>query len=77
MSPGQCHLPGYHILEFKARRHTTDSRGGLGYTSAKILNIEADQTFPSIFVEIQWNNKSIIIGTIYRPNTPPKAEIEM
>jgi len=31
----------------------------------------------SLFIEIHCKNRNIIIGTIYRPNTPPKADIDV
>lgn len=85
MSPGEFSLNGYYPIEFKTRNDTMGSRGGVGmyiknnyqFTQRKDLSIFIPHILESIFIEININNKSVIIGTIYRPNTPPKADIDI
>lgn len=85
MADGECQLSGYHELEYKVRSKTADSRGGVGifikndlqYILRTDLSIFIPNIFESIFIEIQWNKKSLLIGTVYRPNTPPKADIDI
>ena len=79
MNSGDCILNGYHPLEFKTRNDTNNSRGGIGlyirdkyqYKLGSDLSVFIPNIFESLFVEIHMNNTSIIIGVIYRPNTPP------
>lgn len=85
MSADECQLPGYHNIEYKTRCDTLNSRGGVGiyirneikYKTRPDLSIFIPNIFESLFVELKLNNKSLIIGTIYRPNTPPKADIDI
>ena len=85
MSEGECGLNGYHPMEFQTRTNTTDSRGGVAmyiketykYKHRPDLSIFIPNIFEYIFIEIQSNNKNILTGTIYRPNTPPKADIDI
>ena len=61
------------------------ARGGVGmyikethqFSERSDLSIFIPHIFESIFIETHINNKTIIVGTIYRPNTPPKADIEI
>ena len=85
MSEGDCSLNGYHPIEFKTRKDTSDSRGGVAmyirdtykYKLRQDLSIFIPNVFESIFIELRLSSKTIIIGTIYRPNTPPKADIDI
>ena len=87
MFTGECNLKGYHSLEFRTRNNTTNTRGGVGtcmyikntlsYKVRNDLSIFISNVLESIFCEIQLCNKSIIVGTIYRPNTPPKADLDI
>ncbi len=77
MSRGEYSLDGYHALEFKKRNDTSGSRGGVGmyikndldYRMGDDLSVFIPNIFESIFTEIKINHKTIIVGTIYRPNT--------
>ena len=85
MNMGECALDGYHPLEFKTRNDTNSSRGGIGlyirdkhsYEYRHDLSIFIPNVFESIFIELHINKKSTIIGIIYRPNTPPKADVDI
>ncbi len=85
MSKGECSLDGYHALDFKTRDETTRSRGGVGmyvredlnYVIRDDLSVFIPNIFESIFAEIYINHKTIIVGTIYRPNTLPKADLDI
>jgi hypothetical protein len=85
MNIGECFLNGYHPLEFKTRNDTTKSRGGIGlyirekypYEVRSDLSIFIPNVLESLFVEVLINNKKIIVGVVYRPNTPPKADLDI
>jgi exonuclease III len=85
MADGECNLNGYHPITFKTRKNTNDSRGGVAiyirdnyvYKVRPDMSIFIPNVFESIFIEIQINNKSIIIGNVYRPNTSPKADMDI
>ena len=74
-----------HVLEFKTHNDTLTARGGIGmfikenlqYNIRDDLSIFIPNIFESIFAEIYINRKPILIGTIYRPHTPPKADIDI
>ena len=65
--------------------HSLTARGGIGmfikenlqYNVRDDLSIFIPNIFESIFAETYINRKPILIGTIYRPNTPPKAGIDI
>ena len=46
-------------------------------TTRTYLSIFIPHILESIFVEIHFKNKSILVATIYRPNTPPKADMDI
>ena len=85
MSKGEYTLNNYHAFEFKTRNDTLTARGGIGmfikenlqYNIRDDLSIFIPNIFESIFAEIYINRKPILIGTIYRPNTPPKADMDI
>ena len=85
MGSNQCELNGYHPIIYKTRNDTMSARGGVGmyiketyqFSERSDLSIFIPHIFESIFIETHINNKTIIVGTIYRPNTPPKADIEI
>ena len=60
MSPGECHLDGYHALEFTTRNMLTSSKGGIGmyvkntleYIVRKDLSIFIPHVLESLFIEI-------------------------
>ena len=41
------------------------------------ISVFIPHIFESIFIEIQSKHTNVIIGTIYRPNTPPKADLDI
>ena len=85
MNKGQCSLPGYHPLEFAVRNYSNSSKGGVElyikdsyhYELRQDLSTFIPNIFESIFIELKLNKKRIIIGTVYRPNTYPKADIDI
>ena len=63
-----------------------DGHGGVGicinekstYTKREDLAIFILHVFESIFFEVQDNqNKPIIVGVVYRPNSAPRADVDM
>lgn len=75
-------LPGYHDLLTRCR--SDSSRGGVGlyirdniqFKVREDLSIFIPHVFESIFVEYT-SDKPTIVGVIYRPNSPPKANIKL
>ena len=41
------------------------------------LSIFIPHIVESIFVDIHFNNKSVLVGTTHRPNSPPKADMDI
>ena len=78
-------LKGYHDLVVKFR--TDDGRGGIGlfikeefeFKIRNDISCFIPHVYESIFIEIINKNKHMnqIIGVIYRPNTEPKADIDI
>ena len=85
MSKGKCPLNGYLPLVFKTRNDTTNCKGGVGlyirdnytYKDRDDLSIFIPHIFESVFVEIHAGKKKFIVGVVYRPNTFPKADLEI
>ena len=85
MAPGECHIDGYHPLEYRARNDSNQSKGGIGmyiknsieYSYRKDLSTFIPHVFESIFVELTIGKKNIIIGTVYRPNSYPHANLDI
>ena len=85
MAQGECSIQGYHPLEFATRNDSNKSRGGVGlyvkckykYKQRQDLSIFMPNIFESIFIEIIIDRKNIIVGTVYRPNSYPKADIDV
>ena len=78
-------IDGYHPLQFNTRPENDDGRGGVGlfinnnlnYILREDLSIFLPHVFESLFVEISINKqKSMIVGIIYRPNSPPRANLD-
>ena len=76
-------IEGYHPIVYKTRPDR--NRGGIGlYVNAQLsfipredLSIFIPHVIESLFIEIQISsNKSIIVGVVYRPNTPPRANFD-
>lgn len=79
-------LQGYGNFIFKNRQADDVNRGGVGiyiedhfnFKQRSDLSIFIPHIIETIFVEIRHgNNKPIIIGCIYRPNSPPKADLDI
>ena len=77
-------LPGYH--DILTRTRTDDSRGGVGlfvkehihFKVREDLSIFIPHVFESIFIEFDSQNVNpSIVGVIYRPNTPPRADVDI
>ncbi len=77
-------LPGYH--ELIARSRDDGPRGGVGLFIKQTLNYKIREDisvfishiFESLFIEIvNENERNMIVGVIYRPNTEPYADIDI
>ena len=77
-------LPGYHNLITRCR--DDDGRGGVGLSIKESINFKVrhdlsvfiPHVFESLFVEINMNsNMKSIVGIIYRPNTQPRADVDI
>ncbi|KAK2139829.1 hypothetical protein LSH36_1595g00004 [Paralvinella palmiformis] len=83
MSHGECSLPGYYPLEFTTRNDSPNSKGAIGiyvkdihkYKVRSDLSIFVSHVFESKFIELTFNKKQIIIGTIYIPNSFPHDDV--
>ena len=69
-----------------SRTRENSSRGGVGlyinekiqYTIREDISVFIPHIFESIFIEVKTKHeKNQIIGVIYRPNTAPKADINI
>lgn len=79
-------LTGYHPIISALRPGREKGRGGVGmfvnldykYTIRKDLSIFIPHVIESLFIELSLShNKSIILGVVYRPNTPPLANADV
>ena len=79
-------LKGYHKFEYKERPKNDDGRGGVGffikdhlvYEIKKEYSVFIPHIIETMFIEIKnIIGKPIIIGIIYRPNTFPKADLDV
>ena len=87
LPPDQSYdLHGYQKLKCKNRNPNESVRGGVGlFVKENILCKDRDDltvfiphVIETIFIEIEvTNSKNIIVGIIYRPNTYPKADINI
>ena len=80
----RINLDGYHDLI--SRNRESDYRGGVGlfikqsiqFKVCNDLSVFIPNVFESVFVEAHCGkNAKQIIGVIYRPNTAPKADIDI
>ena len=80
----RIHIDGYH--DILSRNRTEGRRGGVGlfikehikYKVHEEYSVFIPHVFESIFVEIETNSRNReLIGIIYRPNTPPLADIDI
>ena len=73
-------LPGFHNLITRTRNNNDVGRGGVGLFIKDTINytIREDlSVFIPLFIEVKSSKKSNIIDVIYRPNTPPRADIDI
>ena len=78
-------LEGYHKLEKHTRPVGDDGWGGVGiYLNSSIpfkkrpdLSVFIPHIIETVFIEIKCMHKTIICGSIYRPNTAPKADLDI
>ena len=79
-------ITGYHCLQFHTRSDTDDGRGGVRlfinsnftYVKRDDLSVFIPHVNESVFFEIQINErKTITVGVVHRPNTPPRADIDI
>ena len=81
---GKIKIDGYHDVIYRCREDC--SRGGVAlyindrydYTIRKDLSVFIPRVIETLFVEVSLpDSKKQIIGVIYRPNTPPLADLDM
>ena len=79
-------LNGYHQLEYNTRPSSDDTHGGVGlFINENVNCIKRDDlsifflhVMETMFVEIQYKySKPIIVGVFYRPNTLPRADLDL
>ena len=80
-------LPGYHYIEYNTRDESDDGHGGVGsninsnimsHFRRDDLSIFIPHVIETLFIEVKLNKtKSIILGVIYRPNSQPRADIDI
>ena len=78
-------LSGYHSPKFKPRQANDDGKGGVGiYVKETInfkmrddLSIFIPHIIETIFIEMTIDHKNMVCGVIYRPNTLPKADLDI
>ena len=77
-------INGYHDVKYRCREDS--SRGGVAmyindrydYKIREDLSVFIPHVFESLFEEVSFSgSKNQIIGVIYRPNTPPLADLNM
>ncbi len=76
-------IDGYHDLQYKTRNSNGGGVGlyinnSLNYKLRDDLSVFIPHVMETLFVEISYTtSKSIIAGIVYRPNTLPKADIDI
>ncbi len=79
-------IPGYHNIITRCRDINDDCRGGvalfikdnIAFKIRDDLSVFIPHVFESLFVEVMpLHGKSSIVGIIYRPNTAPRADIDI
>ena len=78
-------ITGYHPLQFNIRTGSSSERGGVGmyikdhldFKHRPDISVFIPHIYESVFIELQSKQSNIIIGTIYRPNTAPKAHLDI
>ena len=85
-NPDKIALPGYLPLKYKVRGDNDDYRGGIGLyvkdtiqcTPREDLSVFIPHVIECLFLEVnQPHKKNEIIGVIYRPNTAPRADLDI
>lgn len=79
----RIYMPGYHPFVSNVRENC--NRGGVGmfirdcyeFTMRTDLSIFIPHVFESVFIECKLKGKKTIVGVIYRPNTPPRASVDI
>ena len=80
----RLHLDGYHNLISKVRNNPSQ-RGGVAIfvkesfecTLRPDLSIFVPHIIESVLVECKLGRRKLIVGVIYRPNTPPLADVDV
>ena len=84
MQCGRLKIPGFHNIIAHCRE--TGSTGGVGLFIKENINYKVrddlstfiPHVYESIFIEVvSTSSKNAIVGIIYRPNTQPKADIDV
>lgn len=78
-------VDGYHKPIFKTRGDGDDCHGGVGlyikdtvqFNVRNDISVFIPHVIETLFVEVQTNGKTIVVGIIYRPNTAPRADIDI
>ena len=80
----RIHINGYH--EILSRNRNEGRKGGVGlfiknniqFKVREDISVFIPHVFESLFVEIELDsNKKQIVGIVYRPNTPPLADLDI
>ena len=80
---GRLKLPGFQNIITRCRE--SGSRGGVGLFIKDNINFKIrddlstfiPHVYESLFIEISTSSKNNIVGVIYRPNTQPRADLEV
>ena len=85
ISKRECILPGHQQMEFATGDETTRSKGGVAIMLKITFSTNIDLIYPFLYptylkqylFEIKLGRKNFIIGTVYRPNSYPKADLDI
>jgi hypothetical protein len=72
-------IGGYHPIVARTRPNSEIGKRGVKFAIFRDdLTVFISHTYESLFIEVQTSNQcSIIVGVIYRPKTPPLADINI
>ena len=79
-------LEGFSPMKHKLRPENDDVKGGVGifvrenftFHERSDISVFIPHVCETIFIEIEMpNTKNIVIGSLYRPNTAPKADMDI
>ena len=82
----RLYLTNYHDMLTRTRDDEDDCRGGvalfikntINYKIRDDLSVFIPHVFESLFIEYESKGKKKnIVGVIYRPNTPPRADLDL